>query len=160
MFLASLAVLLGAPPSYAGTVARHSLWKVEGERSAVYLLGSIHVLKAENYPLPAEMEAAFTNSAVAVFEADMDEMESLGTQLKLLSKARLPAGETLSQDLSPAVYARFTNQLNEAGLPALMFEQFKPAMAAMTLEVLEMQKLGLDAQFGPLAERGQEDHSS
>jgi uncharacterized protein YbaP (TraB family) len=75
-------------------------------------------------------------------------MEQMATQIKLLSKARLPEGETLSHDLSPAVYARFTNHLNEAGLPLVMFDMFKPAMAAMTLEVLEMQKLGLDPQFG------------
>jgi uncharacterized protein len=143
-----LAVPLGAQLPRTATSARHSLWKVEGDHCAVYLLGSIHVLKAENYPLPAEFEAAYTNSAAVVFETDIDEMEQLPTQVKLLSKARMPAGETLSQDLSPAVYTRFTNHLNEVGLPLVMFDMFKPAMAAMTLEVLEMQKLGLDPEFG------------
>jgi uncharacterized protein len=75
-------------------------------------------------------------------------MEQPATQLKLLSKTGLPQGETLSQQLSPEVYGRFTNHLRGIGLPAAMFENLTPAMAGMTLEVLEMQKLGLDPQYG------------
>jgi len=128
--------------------ARHSLWKVEGKASVVYLMGSVHALKAENYPLPREMEAAFTNSPIAVFEADIDALEAMGTQLKILSKSRLPEGETLATQLSPAVYGKFTNQLDETGMPVMMFERFKPSIAAMTLALLELKKLGLDPEYG------------
>jgi uncharacterized protein len=128
--------------------ARHSLWKVEGRSNAVYLLGSIHLLKPENYPLAAPIEAAFTNSRIAVFETDVGEMEQMGTQLKLLSKVTLPEGQTLRDQLSAGTYAMFSNHISAAGLPAVMFDQFKPFMAAMTLEVLELQKLGVDPEHG------------
>jgi uncharacterized protein YbaP (TraB family) len=135
-------------PGCAAAATHHSVWKVEGKRSAVYLVGSVHVLKAENYPLPAEIEAAFTNSAIAAFETDIEAMQGPETQLKLMGKARLPEGETLAQQVSPQVYAAFTNHLNEDGLPVIVFDQFKPAMAAFALLILDLQHLGFDPKFG------------
>jgi len=32
--------------------SKHSLWKIQGQQNSVYLLGSIHVLRKEDYPLP------------------------------------------------------------------------------------------------------------
>lgn len=128
--------------------ARHSLWKVEGKTATVYLLGSVHVLKPENYPLPPEMESAFTNASKVAFETDIGALEQLDTQMKLLSKGQLPEGETLAGQLSPKIYGEFTNHLAGTGMPLVMFQQFKPSFAAITLMALELQKMGLDPQYG------------
>jgi uncharacterized protein len=148
LLLLSLVLRLPASQPSATAQAHHSLWKVEGKTNTVFLLGSIHVLKAGDYPLPAVMEDAFTNSAVVAFEADISALENADTQVRLLSKVTLPEGETLSGQLSPEVYTALTNHLQQVGLPEFMFERFKPAMAAMTLEVLEMQQLGLKPEYG------------
>jgi len=148
-----------AQPQTAGTTALHSLWKVQGKSNVVYLMGSIHVLKAENYPLPAPLEAAFTNSQIAAFETDIAAMSDPQLAFKMMSKGRLPEGETLPQQLSPEIYSMFTNHLKETGLPAEMFEHFTPALAAMMIAVLELQKQGfdpeqgLDKHFFPLARK-------
>jgi uncharacterized protein YbaP (TraB family) len=126
----------------------HSLWEVQGKSNVVYLLGSVHVLKAENYPLPAVIETAFSNSVLVVFETDVGAMDQPETQLRVMSKARLPEGESLSQELSPEVYRSFTNHLQEEGLPAVVFDQFKPSIAAVTLAALDLQKEGLDPEQG------------
>jgi uncharacterized protein YbaP (TraB family) len=142
----TLPVLAQAPR--ASTATRHSLWKIEGTKSTVYLMGSVHVLKPENYPLPAPLESAFTNSQIVAFETDLGEMEKGETQMKVLAKAKLPEGETLENQLSPEVYAQFTKHLDSAGLPAMVFSQFKPSMAAIMLVVLELQKMGLSTEQG------------
>jgi uncharacterized protein YbaP (TraB family) len=147
ILLASLATATAQKPSTANAT-RHSLWKAEGKRCSVYLLGSIHVLKAGDYPLPAPIESAFSNAPVVVFETDIGAMEKPDAQMQIMSKAMLPEGQSLQEQLSPALYTRFTNQLQEAGLPALMVERFKPAIAALTLEVMELQKLGYDPEYG------------
>jgi uncharacterized protein YbaP (TraB family) len=126
----------------------HSLWKIQGKQCAVYLLGSIHALKAENYPLPAPIEAAFTNAQVAVFETDIAAMEDPSLAIKMMTKARLPEGQTLSTQLSPEVYQQFTNHLQGGLMSPAMMDQFTPGFAALTLTVLEMQKLGLDPEYG------------
>ncbi len=143
-----LAAPLAAQPSNSAPAGLHSLWKVEGKSNTVYLLGSVHVLKAENYPLPSVIENAYSNSVIVVFETDIAELESFATQAKLLAQSMLPEGETLAGQLSPTVYASLSNHLTAAGLPALVFDHLKPGMAATMLDTLELQKLGLDPQQG------------
>jgi uncharacterized protein len=130
------------------TTNRHSLWKAEGSRNVVYLLGSIHLLTENDYPLAQPIESSFTNASIAVFETDIAEMERPETQLKLLTKAQLPAGETLAQHLSAGTYAAFSNHVVKIGLPAATFDQFKPMVAVMALAVIELQKLGVSADKG------------
>ncbi len=139
---------LAAQDSPGATTNRHSLWKVQGQSNVVYLLGSIHLLKPENYPLAAPLESAFSNSPVAVFETDVEKMEDPQVQIKLMTKAQLPAGETLQQHLSAQTYAAFANQASQSGLPMEMLQSMKPAMAAMLLSIVELTKLGADPVNG------------
>jgi len=133
---------------HAEPAAHHSLWKIQGKEHAVYLLGSIHLLNKTNYPLPQVMETAYSNSTTIAFEADIAEVENIGNGLKLLKQTTLPEGETIESHVSPELYKLFTNHVAEAGFPLFLVERFKPGMAAMTLEVLEAQKMGLDPEYG------------
>ncbi len=139
---------LAAQENGGAVTNRHSLWKVEGKSNVVYLLGSVHVLKPENFPLPAPLESAFSNAQVAVFETDVEKLAEPETQEKLMSKARLPAGETLKQHLSAETYDAFASHVKEIGLPVEAFESMKPSIAAMTLSMLEGAKLGADQEHG------------
>src|SRR5262249_17882773 len=112
-----LAPPLSAQQSPAPATARHTLWKLQGASNAVYLAGSVHVLRKEDYPLPAPFEAAFSNSTIAVFETDVDALDDPETARKIRDKSRLPDGETLKQQLSPEVYAAFVEHVKDAGLP-------------------------------------------
>ena len=47
---------------------RVSLWKIERDEAVVYLLGSVHALTPDAYPLPNSMELAFKDSSHTVFE--------------------------------------------------------------------------------------------
>ena len=49
-----------------------SLWKIEHDQAVVYLVGSVHVLKADDYPLPAAFQMAFDAAQITVFEVDLD----------------------------------------------------------------------------------------
>jgi uncharacterized protein YbaP (TraB family) len=147
-FALLLVLPVAAQTPRAATTTHHSLWKVEGKRNTVYLMGSVHVLKAENYPLPAVLDGAYTNSQIVVFETDIDEMEKPEAQMKLLTKAQLPEGKTLADEISSELYEQFTKHLQAAGLAPMMFTKFKPSMAALTLVVLELNKNGLDPEYG------------
>jgi uncharacterized protein YbaP (TraB family) len=148
--LLALFVAPVAPAQQASTSARtrHPLWVVQGKKCSVALLGSVHLLKAEDYPLPAVMEDAFTNSAIVAFETDIGGLENTDTRMRILTKGRLPDGETLASQLSPAVFSQFTNHLAQTGMDQAIFDQLKPSLAALTLVVLEIQKLGFDPQIG------------
>jgi len=148
--LAFLPILLQpvAAQQRSATATRQPLWKIEGKQATVYLLGSVHLLKKENYPLAAPIGAAFDQAKVVVFETDFEALEKPELQMKLLSQSALPAGETLREQLSPKLYEQLAAQLKETGLPAEAVEKFKPGMVALTIALLEMQKLGLDVKLG------------
>ncbi len=148
LLTASLVFPVAAQPTNSTSPARHPLWKVHGGHATVYLLGSIHLMKPEHYPLPAVIESAFTNVRIAAFETDIEELENPLVALRLLSRSRLPEGETLRDWLSPEVYADFTNHLKAANLPPTAFDQLKPMMAVTSLMLQELQRLGFDPEHG------------
>jgi len=146
--LAVLLALLTAPPARAQSTNLHCVWRVTGASNTVYLVGSIHLLKPSDYPLAAPIEAAFTNSQIVAFETDIGEMDNPAKQMSILGKVMLPEDQTLEDQLSPGTWKAFTNHVDQSGLPLFMFNRFKPVMAAMTLELMEIQKLGVDPMQG------------
>lgn len=128
--------------------AKSCLWKVSTKGGTLYLQGSVHVLRPENYPLAPAIEAAYAASKTLVLEVDMTEMTSPKTQQMILAKAMLPEGQSLEQALSPEVYAEATATFTKAGLPIAAMQRFKPWFAAMTLTLVRMQSMGFDSSLG------------
>ncbi len=127
---------------------KHSAWVVRGEECAVHLLGSVHVLKAENYPLPAVFENAFSNASVVYFETDIGEMMKPETQIRLTTRAQLPERQTLKDVLSEKTYAGLSRHLESSGIPEIMVSRFKPGFVVMMLAMLELQKEGFSPDAG------------
>ena len=128
--------------------AESCVWKATSDQGTLYLLGSVHLLTAEDYPLAPAIEEAYTQSEVLVFETDLQAMVTPETQQLILSKAILPGQRTLEGELDPDVYATLSQKLAETGLPAAAIQKFKPWFATMTLMLLRMQAIGLDPNLG------------
>lgn len=125
------------------------LWRVAATNGGIlYLQGSVHVLKAEHYPLDPAIEAAYAESDMLVLEVDMAEMMSAETQQLLLAKGMLEAPKTLKEVLDPETYAKLSKACTDAGLPIMAVERFKPWFATLTLAMVKMQSLGLNPQNG------------
>ena len=114
----------------------------------MFIVGSIHLLKKDNFPLPEVIEAAFRHSQVAAFETDLRKLEEPAFQVTFAGKAALPPGDTLRKLLPPSLYARLGERLRAAGMPGDMFDHLKPSFTAVTLEVLALKDLGFDPEFG------------
>jgi len=139
-----LTVVLMPIPALSG----NCLWKAVSDRGTFYIQGSVHLLKAADYPLDPAIENAYARSDVIVFETDMNAMLSMETQQLIMQKALLPGERTLEGELDPEVYSLLTEELSAAGLPPPMVRKFKPWFATMTLMVLRMQAMGLDPNHG------------
>ena len=124
------------------------LWKIEGKRATVFLLGSVHLLTPADYPLAAPIEAAFDRAKVVAFEADLASLNSPQLQAKVMTNMMLPAGQTIRDQLSPKLYDQLVPQLKATGLPLEAVERMKPGMLGMTLSMMELQKTGLDEKLG------------
>ena len=77
------APLRRSPPADARTFA----WKVSGKGGVVYLVGSVHLLSKDFYPLNPALEAAYKDSDLLVEEVDLGEMLDPTAQFGLLQRA-------------------------------------------------------------------------
>lgn len=140
-------VLLGGPAS-AQDGQRQFLWKVEGAGTSVaYLLGSLHVLTPEFYPLSAEINAAFAASKTLVEEVDFDEMSDPAQMMSALAKAML-TGQTLDQIVAPATFAEVVRRAEKSGLPMPALLRMKPWLVSVTLMGPTLQAAGFTAELG------------
>ena len=109
-----------------GTLSTHPLaqsrafaWKATRGQGAVYLVGSVHMLTTDFYPLAPALDAAFKDSDLLVEEADLAEMLSPNTQFSMLSKGMLPAGQTIDKVVTPSTLALINQQRQANGLAPL-----------------------------------------
>jgi uncharacterized protein YbaP (TraB family) len=138
-------LLLALP---ADAAEKRSLWRVRSKNNVVYLLGSIHYLKAQNYPLAEEMEAAFKDAKKLIFEINLESAEGGRAQQLMASKGIYTDQTTLKEHVAPATYALAEKQLKELGLDIQIFNQFKPWFTALTVLALKLQAMGFDPGKG------------
>ena len=146
-FVLSLAALpvLAETPS-AESAEKTFIWRVQNEATTVYLLGSVHALREDSYPLPEAMEAAFDDAQRLMFEIDLDEMAAAAFQM--LAAGSLDGGRTLEEVVGPKTWTEFVARIEGMGLQPGLFRTMKPWMAAVTLTAFELSNAGYLSSAG------------
>jgi len=126
---------------------KNFLWKVQSEGNAVYVLGSIHVMRQEDYPLHENIEDAFSKSDILAVEANINDIAQLDLQT-LMEKALYPENETLKDHVSEETYEILKKETERLGLPLMLVERQKPWFLALSLTSMEILKLGLNPSYG------------
>src|SRR5207249_10532981 len=121
-------VLVASILGHTDAAARNFLWKASGKQSVVYLVGSVHMLTKDYYPLNPAFDSAFKESDLLVEEADLGEMLGAEAQMSVLLRGRLPTDQTLEKVVSPETYAQVSKHITAHGLPIELLKQLKPAM--------------------------------
>ena len=130
----------------SGVWAEASVWRATDGVSIVYLGGTVHLLRPEDYPLPEEFDQAYAGSSELFFETDISSMNNLSVQAQMLQKLSYSDGRTLKDVLDTETYAALETYTDGVGMPLMMLEQFKPGMIVSTLQVLEFQRMGFTPQ--------------
>jgi uncharacterized protein YbaP (TraB family) len=125
---------------------RTFMWRAERGGTTLYLLGSIHALREDAYPLPAVIDAAFDTAQVVAFEIDLDEMTAAA--IRLMTVGSLDPGNNLESVVGPEIWAEFTAHVAETGFEPSFFQGMKPWMAALTLTAFELSKQGYVSTAG------------
>ncbi len=137
-------VILGVVGLSGSAAAESSVWVVRQGDMMTYLGGTCHVLRQADYPLPIEFERAYQAAERIVFEADPGQLNSAQMQQLLARKAFYRDGTTLKQVLRPATYRLLQDYCQRSNLQLSAFTRLKPAMAALTLLAIELQRHGID----------------
>jgi uncharacterized protein len=145
----AIAACLAIACLHGDAAGRNFMWKATSpSHRVVYLVGSVHVLTADYYPLDPAFEEAFKSSDVLVEELDMREMLGASSQMEMLSRGMLPAGQTIDKVVSAGTMAAVTKKFSDLGMPLEPMKQFKPWLMSLILQGFEWQKSGFDADLG------------
>jgi len=144
------ALLCTAALLCAGSIAAGPLplWQLEGTDNRIMLMGSVHFLRASDYPLPAGLEAAYQAADTLVMEIDMDDLDPAEAQSLMTSMGLVGDGKSLRDAVGAASYAEASALAAELGVPLMLFDQFKPWFAALSITQLRMMQLGFDPAWG------------
>jgi uncharacterized protein len=133
--------------------SKATLWKVRGDHNSVYLLGSIHVLSKQVYPLKPALERAFDDADQVVFEIDLTRFDQKSFSKEFSRTAYYPPGQSLSSKLTPETIELLNRVLPSYGLSLKRVEHLRPwylaeALSSRTLESAGFtNRLGVDLYF-------------
>ena len=129
-------------------IQRPLLWKVSDADNSVYLLGSFHLLRQDDYPLPKEVDAAFDDAESLLFEVDPREMTAPETAATMQKYMAYEDGQSLSKVLPKATLDRLGTLVSASGGSLQALEQSEPWMVSLGLVLGVSQALGLNAELG------------
>jgi uncharacterized protein YbaP (TraB family) len=127
---------------------RDFIWRAARGPSVVYLVGSVHLLSKDYYPLSPALDTAFKECDLLVEELHLGQMAQVESQMTILMRGLLPSGQTLDKVVSAATFALVSQRVKALGLPIEPLMRFKPWALALTLLGLEWQAAGFDAALG------------
>ena len=146
--LVAVALAVSVASARIESAANTFLWKAAKGQGSLYLVGSVHLLTKDYYPLSPALDRAFRDSDLLVEEVDMGEMIYTENQLQMVMTGMLPAGQSLDKVVSPATLAAVNKRIETLGMPIEPLKRLKPWLLSLTLLTLEWQKAGFEADLG------------
>ncbi|WP_374089720.1 TraB/GumN family protein [Methylomicrobium lacus] len=153
----SLLILLLCWTRVSAAPPKPLLWQVSDEDNSVYMLGSFHMLKAEDYPLAAAVNQAFDAAGKVYFEVAPEELNNPASVQAMMKTGLIEGGGTLKQILKTDTWKRLQHYCQTHALPIESFQAMKPWLAALTIANLAVTQagflpdLGLDKHYMDMA---------
>ncbi len=119
------------------------LWKATRGNQKVYLLGTIHVVKPDFYPVPSEIEEAFAQSQELFVECIPDRAKIISSAKSANEKRAYKNGDKLSNHLSPETKKVFEQYLDWAGEPMEIYERYRPSQVSGLISSDAIRRYGL-----------------
>lgn len=147
LLLALLSVALYASgASLAAPSDKPPFYRVQWQGKSAYLLGSIHIGRADFYPMAAQVEAAFAKSKGLVVEIDMNQVDS-HTLLQKYGSANSALGlDWQSRDAQTVATMR--QYCGDKASLCQSLQTIAPWLQAAQLNLLRYHVLGFSTDYG------------
>jgi uncharacterized protein len=146
VFFAFLFISISVSPA-DGADRKNFLWKVQSDTTTVYLLGSVHFMKKEIYPLNRKIEEAFEKSDLLVVEANVNDVSKIDVG-KMIGTAFYSGNDTIEKHVSAETYELVKKEFEGLGFPIWIINKQKPWFLALSCTSLELMKQGFDPTYG------------
>lgn len=118
------------------------MWEIEKDGRTATVLGTLHVLDDRFYPLPAEVEQAYLDADLVVFETDLSPDRAKAARRAILARAVYPDGETAADHLDPETARALRAYCSRATVNYDSLVRLKPWMIALNLTNIELVRAG------------------
>jgi hypothetical protein len=112
------------------------------------VLGSIHFLRAADYPLAPAITNAFDQADIVLMEIDMDDLDPLASAQTVAALAEDNKGRQLPELLGPDAWRAASAEARKLGLDLAPMAAFEPWYAAVLVTQLRLAQLGFDQSLG------------
>ncbi len=110
---------------------KHFVWRVTGRSTPFYLVGSLHSLTKEDYPLPPAYLQALSETDRLIFEYNPRQNDALTRKFREV--ASYPSGRDVRSDLRPASLALLRKNLWKFGFTFDQVRPYRPWAIALRL---------------------------
>ena len=124
--------------------AASTVYEISKGNNKVYLAGTIHMLRAQDFPPPAEFDSAYRQSEYIYFETDIQYTQTPEFGQRFAQAMTLPDNKSIKDVLSPDVWAELQNFSQKNKFPLNQFINFSPAMISILITITETKKMGVD----------------
>ncbi|MGH8377604.1 MAG: TraB/GumN family protein [Gammaproteobacteria bacterium] len=128
--------------------ARHFLWRVSRGRGSLYLVGSIHALNPDDYPLSAQMETEFRRSTALVEEINLTMVDPASVDQEALRMGAYPKGKSLRTELPPPVYQKVAAGAQKLGIDMARLDRLRPWLGSIAVLQMQLTQAGFRASDG------------
>ncbi|MDH3748560.1 MAG: TraB/GumN family protein [Gammaproteobacteria bacterium] len=125
-----------------------TMWLAEGTNNRIYILGSVHLLRQQDHPLPSVMEAAYDDAEALIMEVDMDDLDPAALQVATNQLGVIHDDRTLRDFMGDGLYQQAVVAAEEMDIPFDMLSKTEPWYAAITVEQLALMRIGFNPMYG------------
>ena len=123
-------------------------WRVTSNTNTVYILGSVHLMKAGSRRLSPIIEKSFKEARKLVLEVSPDAMNRPKVVRALRKKGMFHDGNTLKRTLSKETYDLAKKRTAELGMNIERMANFKPWWLGIMVSTAKLAQLGYDPNQG------------
>lgn len=139
----ALSIFLAGLLLSSGAFADSAVYEITKGKQKLFLAGTIHVLRPQDFPLPAEFDAAYRQSQVIVFETDLHKVQTPEFGQRFAQAMLLPDNKTLKDVLAPDVWVSLQQYAAQNQYPLSQTMMYNPAMMSIMISMGELKKLGV-----------------
>ncbi len=140
----------GREPAPSGPAPTGSVWVVEAPQGGgrLYLCGTIHILRRDDYPLAPAYESAYADTTRLVFELPPGAGTDAALGARMRELGRYGNGETLETRCGPALWQRLKQWGEKRGVPVATLNGCRPWFVSLLVTSTEYGLLGASPEMG------------
>jgi uncharacterized protein YbaP (TraB family) len=124
------------------------LWEIQGTENRIRLLGSIHFLRSQDFPLPKAITDAYHEADVVVMELDLSALDPFEIQQIIQRLSIDPRGRNLEALMGARAYQQAHELAAKLDIDLGTFMPYEPWFAALQITQLRLMQLGFDGSNG------------